>query len=167
MKSTGLLLVSAVALAACTTANDPSIVSRLGDTPFLSGGTYTTGGGITLAVDIRENNGRTLLCGVWAQSSSQSILTKAHSRDVVARGTAKVEDTVLARDLAFLREVAPAADYGGSDANCILTDRPWQAGDEDRNVLARIPGHLAVREIDEGGGGFFVYFRPTGPGAGT
>ncbi len=166
MKPLSLMLMSVVALAGCTTQGGPHIISKLGTDPTLAGGTYTTGGGVTVAADIREKNGQTLLCGAWAQSRSQSILTKGRSKDVVARGSVEIDGTVVARNLSFMKEVPPAADYGGQDAGCILTSRAWQAGDEARDILARIPGHLVVREVGDVSGGVFVYFRPTGPGAG-
>ena len=65
-----------------------------------------------------------------------------------------------------MSEVAPAADYGGSTANCRLIDRPWQSGDETRELSIDVSRHIVYRELDDVGGGVIVSFRPDGPGAG-
>ncbi|MBS4009756.1 MAG: hypothetical protein KGZ72_03265, partial [Roseovarius sp.] len=58
------MMLAALALAGCTVAG-PKMVARLGADPVLSGGSYSSGGGLTVAADIREQQGRVLLCGVW------------------------------------------------------------------------------------------------------
>ena len=170
MKPRYLLLTSslALALASCTTISArPGIVAVLGDTPTVTGGTFSTGGGVTVAADIRERNGRILLCGVWAQSHQQAILTKGRAREVVTRGSVLLGKVALAREIAFMREVAPAANYAGSEASCRMTDQPWSGAAAANRLTVRIPNHLVHREIDDsGGGGQFVYFRSGGPGAG-
>ncbi|MDW3117041.1 MAG: hypothetical protein R8G60_04075 [Roseovarius pacificus] len=64
-----------------------------------------------------------------------------------------------------MREVEPRADYGGAEAQCVITERPWRAGDETRRPTVRIPGQVVADESDENGT-MIVEFRPTGPGAG-
>lgn len=167
MKSKFLILMSSLLLASCSTISfGPEIVAKLGDAPTVTGGTFTTGGGVTVAADIREKDGRVLLCGVWAQSDQQSILTKGRARDVVTRGWVYLGDVPLAREIAFMREVPPAADYAGSEASCRLTDQPWPGTGAMTQLRLRIPNHLVHRELDDVGGGQFVYFRSGGPGAG-
>ncbi len=41
----------------------------LGATPTLGGGIFTTGGGISVAVEAHQINGVPHLCGVWARST--------------------------------------------------------------------------------------------------
>ena len=166
MKSICLSLFACLGLTACAPHGGQDIVARLGDSPTLSGGSYTSGGGVTVATDIREKDGRTLICGAWAQSVQQSVLTKGKARQVVALGAVTVDRKVIARNLTFLREVPPAADYAGSEAGCRLTERPWSEGDAARRVEVRIPRHVVQNERDEPAGGIVVYFRPDGPGAG-
>lgn len=166
MKSISMTLIASLALTACTTYVGPETVSRLGEAPTLSGGTFSSGGGITVAADIREQNGRTLLCGVWAQSEAQSVLTKGRARDVMTKGSVRLDGVQIAQQLSFMREVEPDVGYGGSSANCRLIDRPWQAGDEGRDLTIRIPRHVVYREYDDGGGIVVVFFNPAGPGAG-
>ena len=160
-----VFIALASALAGCGAATGPQVVARLGPDPVLAGGTYSTGGGLTVAADLREYQGRTLVCGVWAQSAQQSILTKGKARGVVATGSVAVGGQTVVRGLGFMREVPPMADYAGQEARCTLTDRAWQAGDEARQVEIRIPRQVVHVEIDEQGG-FSVTFKQSGPGAG-
>lgn len=166
MKSICLTLITSLAVTACTTYVGPETVAMLGAAPASSGGKYSTGGGITVAADMREKDGQTLLCGVWAQSEQQSILTKGRASEVLAKGSVQVNGRQIAQDLSFMQEVPPVADYSGNAANCRLIERPWQAGDETRNLSIRIPRHVVHREFDGVGGGVIVFFDPSGPGAG-
>ena len=156
----------ATLLAGCAAWTAPKIVAQLGSGAVLSGGTYSSGGGLTVAADLREYQGRTLFCGVWAQSEQQSILTKGKARGVVATGNVSVDGQTIVRDLGFMQEVPPMADYAGQKAGCSLTDRAWQPGDEARQATIRIPRQVVFREIDGLGSGLTVTFKQSGPGAG-
>lgn len=159
------MIFGALALAGCTVAG-PQMVARLGADPVISGGSYDSGGGLSVAVDLREEAGRVMVCGVWAQSHQQSILTKGKAVDVMGSGSVYLGDAALVRGLAFMREVAPAADYGGQEAGCVVTDRVWQAGDARARPVIRLPRQVVHVEGD-GLGHFVVTFRQTGPGAGA
>ncbi|MFD1157257.1 hypothetical protein [Roseovarius aestuarii] len=166
MKLIWMILASASTVASCTSYLDPIRTSQLGDDPVVDGGTYTSGGGLTIAADIRENDGHTLLCGAWAESAEQSILTKGKSRDVVASGAAYLGRERIAQNLLFMARVAPTADYGGSVANCRLVEREWRLTDHAKAITIRIPRQVVYRDVDGPSGGAFVYFHQTGPGAG-
>ncbi|MDT8328679.1 MAG: hypothetical protein RQ750_15065 [Roseovarius sp.] len=159
-----LLILSAGLLAACATTTGTA-TARLGTDPVVSGGTYSSGGGVSVAVDTREYNGKTMVCGVWAQSRAQSTLTKGVEPGLLGSGSVSLGDSVLVRGLLFMREVAPAADYAGSEARCVVSERPWQVGDEARRPIISIPGQVVHVEGDDYGH-FTVTFRQTGPGAG-
>lgn len=159
-----LSVVAMLAVAGCDTLS-PQTVARLGPDPVLSGGTYTSGGGITVAVDLRESNGRTLVCGVWAQSRQQSVLTNGVEPRLLGSGSVVLGREVLLRGLLFMREVPPMADYAGQEAGCVLSARPWVAGDENRRPAIRIPRQNVYVDADEGGT-IIVRFIQTGPGAG-
>ena len=159
------MLLSGVVLAACSVAPEQQVVARLGAAPVLSGGSYSTGGGITVAVDVRERQGKTMVCGVWAQSDQQSILTKHKAKGVLDTGAVGLGGETLVRGLRFMQEVPPMADYGGQEAGCAALARPWQPGDAARRVDIRLPRQVVEVEIDEDGG-FTVTFKPSGPGAG-
>lgn len=155
----------ATSLGGCAVATAPQIVAQLGSDPVLSGGTYSTGGGLTVAADIREYEGRTLVCGIWAQSEQQSILSKGKARGVVASGSIAVGGQTVVRGLDFMPEVPPMSDYAGQEAGCTLTDRPWQPRDASAAPEIRIPRQVVHVEADEQGS-FAVTFKQTGPGAG-
>lgn len=167
MKLTSVMLVSTLAIAACTTYVGQTYSAVLGDDLLVSGGKYTSGGGITVAVEFREKEGRTLICGAWAQSREQSILTKGVAPNVLASGAVYHGRERVAQGLTFMQEVAPTADYTGSEALCRLTERPWQAGDHAQGFTIRFPRKLVYRDVDDLGGGVFVYFTQAGPSAGS
>jgi hypothetical protein len=159
------LSVAALLLAAGCDTLAPQALAPLGPDPVLSGGTYSSGGGITVAVDLREANGRTLVCGVWAQSRRQSVLTNGVEPRLLGSGSVVLGREVLLRGLLFMREVPPMADYAGQEAGCVLSARPWVAGDEGRRPEIRIPRQNVYVDADEGGT-VIVTFVQTGPGAG-
>lgn len=152
-------------LAGCENTITPQTVARLGPDPVLSGGTYSSGGGITVAADLREADGRTLVCGVWAQSRQQSVLTNGVEPRLLGSGSVVLGRDVLLRGLLFMREVPPMADYAGQEAGCVLSARAWAAGDENRRPTVRIPRQNVYVDADEGGT-VIVRFVQTGPGAG-
>src|SRR6056297_154033 len=143
--------VLALGLAACTTVQ-PAGMTTLGPNPVLGGGTYSSGGGLTLAVESREQAGRTLVCGVWAQSRQQAVMTRGVARKVLGTGSVYVGGEAAVRGLTYMREVAPAADYSGLEAPCVLSERPWQPGDETRRPVIRIPRQIVFEDRDTDGG---------------
>jgi len=165
MRAVSMLTAGAL-LAACSVAQGQQVVARLGADPVLSGGSYSTGGGITVAVDVREKDGKTMVCGVWAQSDQQSILTGHKAKGVLDTGAVSLGGETLVRGLRFMKEVPPMAGYGGQEGRCTVVPRPWQPGDAARRAEIRIPRQVVHVEIDEGGGGFAVTFKQSGPGAG-
>ena len=168
LRLSALAPIAAAVLGACVAPTLGRYSAPLGPDPALGGGTYTSGGGVTVAADVREHDGKTLVCGVWAQSRQQSALTHGVARDkVLGSGAVYLGDEAVARSLSFMHEVPPMADYAGQQAGCELTGRAWHAGDATRPVAVRIPGRTVVVDVDEWGGGVIVDFRPTGPGAGT
>lgn len=161
-----LSLITLTGVSACDVV-PKGTVTTLGSSPALSGGSYTSGGGLTVATEVRNSRGLTAVCGAWAQSRQQSVLTKHIETHLLQTGSVFLGNERVISGLAFMNEVAPADDYSGSDAVCVRTDRSWASGDESKPVVARIPGQVVVRDPgDEFAGGIIVYFRPTGPGAG-
>lgn len=168
MKTPVLITLAAMALAACASPNTPAGTATLGPNPTLGGGTFTSPGGITVAVDVRNIQGRTGVCGVWAESVNQSVMTRRSGPKILDSGGVALDGEGVARGLRFLAKVAPAADYAGLPANCITTDRPWRAGDETREVQIVLPRQVVFNDLDgdlDGGGGILIWFSPTGPGA--
>ncbi|MBC7164758.1 MAG: hypothetical protein H5U15_07135 [Roseovarius sp.] len=164
MTRIALTLAAGLALAACSAATGPIGVARLGSNPVLDGGTYDSGGGVTVAVELREWQGRTVVCGVWAQSERQSVLTQGVEHTLLGSGSVYLDGEALVRGLNFMPEVPPMADYAGQEARCMATSRPWREGDEARRPVIRIPRQTVYVDADEGGT-IIVNFRQTGPGA--
>ncbi|MBE0452457.1 MAG: hypothetical protein IBX58_02120 [Roseovarius sp.] len=122
------LLLGACALTA------PAPTALLGPDPVMARGVYNTGGGITVAVDLREHDGRVMVCGVWSESDDQSGLTHGGPKmEVLGASSIYLDGKVLARGLLFLRKVPGAERYAGALAGCEITSRPWQA----RHATAR------------------------------
>ena len=147
--------LTVLTLSACTTYTEVGM-ARLSATPVVSGGSYTSGGGLTVAADLREYEGMTMACGVWAQSRRQSILTKHVESKVLSSGAIYLGNDRVIQDFTFMNEVEPTGEYGGLEASCVKTERPWQAGDERKSAKIRIPRQVVVQEVDgdiDGGGG--------------
>lgn len=160
------ILLAGGLLGACGIPQEAQVAAPLGADPVLAGGSYSSGGGLTVAVDVREAQGRTMVCGVWAESAQQSILTKHKAKEVLDSGAVRLGDETLVRGLRFMAEVPPMADYAGQEANCAVIARAWQPGDAARRVAIGLPRQVVVVDSDEDGGGVVVTFAPTGPGAG-
>ncbi len=162
----GLIAMACLAGVAACTPLEPQVLARLGAAPALAGGTYSTGGGMTVAADLREYEGRTMVCGVWAQSPRQHYMTNFAEPKVLGSGSVYLRGAAVLRGLVFMREVAPQADYAGQEAGCVVTDRPWQAGDDEAGIEIRLPRQIVAVEGEEPDGLRISRFDPTGPGAG-
>ncbi len=107
-----------------------------------------------------------MVCGVWAQSHQQSILTKGRAKTVLPSGSVYIGSVRVMQDLSFLQEVPPMADYAGQQAGCRLSEYPWKTADKTPPHKVRIPRQIVHYEDDDAGGGFAVTFRQSGPAAG-
>ena len=165
MKALSVVLVSAFFLASCTGTRAPDLSQTLGNRLAIGGGSYSSGGGLTVAASLSDLNGMTAVCGIWAQSQNQSILTKHRAKQVLTRGVVTVGGEVIARDLTFMREVAPTGEYAGELAHCRVTERPWSGTDASGDFAVHIPRQVVHLELNDVGVGFAVWFRPDGPGA--
>ncbi|MEM8581876.1 MAG: hypothetical protein AAGF50_11835 [Pseudomonadota bacterium] len=163
VKKLCLSFVCAAIVAGCAPTGQKA-VARLSDTPVVSGGKYTSGGGISVAADVRESNGSTLVCGVWAESRAQSVLTRNKAGRVVSKGSVFLGNERIAQNFLFMNKVEPSASYAGQEAGCLLLDRPWSAADAQKTPLIRIPRQLVYNDGggDFVGGGFLIYFNDTG-----
>lgn len=166
MKATAKTIFAVIGLSglvACS-PNVPAGQATLGQNLTLGGGTFTSPGGISVAVEARDIGGRTGICGVWAESINQSVMTRNTAPRVLAGGGVAMEGKGVAQGLGFLRKVEPAESYAGMRANCITTERPWRAGDEARPLKVVLPRMVVSNESDEEGT-MLIWFRPGGPGA--
>lgn len=155
----------ALTLTACALPKT-DVVAKLGDAPMVDGGTYTSGGGLTVAVDLRNSDGFTMVCGVWAMSRQQSALTKLAEHQVLNSASVYRGRERLVSGLRYMRQVDPAPSYAGQDANCYRTDRPWRDPASAGAPDIFIPRQVVANEVEGFIGGFKVFFLPKGPGAG-
>lgn len=161
------LAAASMTLVACTVMQPAGSVI-LGENLTLGGGTYTSPGGLTLAVEMREIQGKTGVCGVWAESEKQSVMTRLVAPQVLASAGVAMGGEAVAHGLGFLAKVAPARSYAGQRGNCAVTDRPWSAADAGKPVQIVIPRQIVVNDLDSDGtgdGGILIWFRPGGPSA--
>lgn len=136
---------------------------RLGSDPVLGGGEYSTGGGITVAVELREMQGSTVLCGAWAQSERLTAYLRGAGREVLAKGSIALGGEVLTYNFNFLHQIAPRDSYADAPAGCVRLKRAWQPGDEAKPLDIRIPRRsLRFGNPGRKSGGFQVTFRDTG-----
>jgi len=151
------------ALAVAAPAARAGGIARLGPDPVLGGGVYSTGGGITVAVEMRNMGGRTGLCGVWAQSEQLTVYVRRAGRRVLSKGSIALDGRILTSNLDFLRRVAPAPGYAGAPAGCVRLDRPWRPGDAARRPEVWIPRQLVYFDSNgRRGGGPRITFRDKG-----
>ena len=165
-KAFAISTICAVFLVSCAPPAQPVNGVPLGDDPVMSGGRYTSGGGLTVAVTVTEAQGATRVCGVWAKSRQQSILTKGVERRVLGTGSVYLGQERIAQDLLFMREVAPQQSYAGQQAGCVLVARAWQQGDAAKPVSVQIPRQIVANQREASDAGPIVYFEHTGPAAG-
>jgi len=152
-----LILALTLSLAAAAQAD-----TRLSERVSLAHGTFSSGGGLTIATEFRRTaQGGTALCGAWAESESQASYTTGEARRIVQLASVYVKGRRVAQDLGALPQIAPRLDYAGAPAGCILTDLPWRAG--------RVPEvFLPRQQISRSTGGEFgpnISFRQAAPGA--
>lgn len=115
----------------------PSVT--LGENAARTGGDYSTGGGLSVAMEPRQIGGKLGLCGVWAQSNAMSIYTRNAAPRVLAKGVATLNGQVIARDFGFLNRVRPAPSYTGAPAGCVVLNQTWQPQFASARLDLRIP----------------------------
>ncbi len=120
----------------------------LGQNPILGGGVFTTGGGITIALEPREINGAPHLCGVWARSEFLSAYIVGKVSFVLAQGVVQVGKDIVLRDFRVFPQVAVASSYAGAEGSCVAIAFPVE------DMAVRFPKLPLVR--DRGGEGVFV-----------
>lgn len=157
-----VLAVCALLSGACTTATSGAR-APLGPDPVVSGGSYSSGGGLIVAVDMRESAGMTRVCGIWAEGAGQASFTKGPKLEILGSGSVYLGREALVRGLGFLTEVPRAPSYAGAPAGCVDTTRPWQPGDEARRPIVRFPRKDLYLDAEDVGADMVEFF-PAGSG---
>ncbi len=124
----------------------------LGPNPTLGGGSYSTGGGLTVAMEARDIDGRLGLCGVWAQSKQLTVYTRRAASRVLSKGSVVLGGEVITHNFDFLNRVNPAETYAGAPAGCVVLNRAWQAIDAAKPLDIRIPRQRVYTSSNEKGG---------------
>ncbi len=164
MKFTQWLGMAAlVGVTACATPQAGN-VTRLSVDPPLTGGTYSTGGGITVASELRNIGGQAALCGLWSESASQTPYSKGKAKDILASGAAYLGGQRLLTGLDYFASVPAGTDYSQADAPCQVTDRAWSANHASIKPEIRLPQQVVYRDRNSSNG-IVVDFKQTGPGA--
>ncbi|MBW4973252.1 orotidine 5-phosphate decarboxylase [Roseovarius mucosus] len=136
--------------------------TALSERVSLAHGTFSNGGGLTIATELRPTtDGRTALCGVWSESESQSSYTKGAARELVRLATVYVDGQRIAQNLVELPQIDPRLDYAGAPAGCILTTLSWQPGRVPEVFMPR----KQISRSSGGGSGPQIDFAQTGTGA--
>lgn len=150
-------------VAACATQGTDT-VTRLKTEPVLTGGTYSTGGGITVASAFRDIDGQIAVCGLWSESAVQTPYSKGKAQKVLSSGAAYLNGVRLVSGLESFRKIPATTDYSQTSAPCAVSDKPWQSEYANRAPDIRLPQQIVYQ--DRGGvKGPIVEFRQTGPGA--
>jgi hypothetical protein len=125
-------------------------------------GSFTSGGGLTIAAELRRTAaGGTALCGVWAESAGQSSYTVGEARQIVRLASVSVDGQRVTQDLGFLPQVPPQLDYAGQPARCRALDLPWREGRVPEIFMPR----QQISSANGGGSDPTISFRQTGTGA--
>lgn len=136
--------------------------TALSERVSLTHGTFSSGGGLTIATELRPTtDGRTALCGAWSESEHQSSYTIGAARELVRLATVYVDGQRIAQNLGELPQIDPRLDYAGAPAGCLLTALAWKPG--------RVPEVFVPRKQisrrNGGGSDPQIDFTQTGTGA--
>ncbi len=133
--------------------------NTLSERVTLAHGSFSSGGGLTIAVELRRAGDRTALCGAWSESRSQSSYTTDEARRIVRLASVYVEGRWIAQDLGFMPRIPPQLDYAGASARCVLTALHWHAGHVPEVFVPR----QQIGTVSRGDPN--ITFRQTGAGA--
>ncbi len=145
------------ALAACATAR---IVGgeTVGPGYVTGGGEWSSGGGITAVVAVREKAGRAVVCGAWT-TDRQSALSLFHNEDAMAAASVFLAHRRLVQNLSFMARYPETDKLTGVTARCVESTAPWRPEFAGARPELRFPRLVFF----EGGGGDF----PPGGSGGT
>ena len=136
--------------------------TRLNEGVSLAHGTFSSGGGLTVATELRRRpEGGTALCGTWSESAAQTSYTIGEARRSLDLASVYVDGRRIAQDLGALPKIAPRFDYAGAPSRCLAVELPWRAG--------RVPEVFFPRRVIQPGnydtGGNRITFVQGGAGA--
>ena len=137
----GCLALAAVLASGCAIGRAPIAPDRVTENYTIGSGYWSSGGGVRAAVRVRDEAGRTAICGAWRRSR-QSTESLFFNEDVIEAGIVFLGNEAIIHNLSFMIQAHEAKlDLGltGEAAGCVLTERPWQTGDDTAMVTVRFP----------------------------
>lgn len=108
----------------------------------VAGVRFGTGGEFYIAANLRNKNGLTEVCGVWAQTDNQSAYTRSKLRlasKMVSQASVQYRAKAIVRNLSFMGEVAWDDFEWGAPTTCKVTTKPWRPEYASDKVQVRIP----------------------------
>jgi hypothetical protein len=132
------LALAAGLLAGCTPGGQPAGTATVTEDYTVAGGTFSTGGGLYVAVRQREIDGRLGICGAWTKTP-QSLRSEPHNRDVLSAGVVSLGGERVLSNLTFLTPHPEGTRLRGRQAACVVTDRAWQTGDGEAALSVTLP----------------------------
>lgn len=157
-----VLLITTLALAAAGCARHAEVgTATVGPDYVAGGGEWNTGGGITTAVRVFEQDGATMVCGAWA-TDRQSVMSAGKNDGVIEAASVYAGGKRLVHNLSFMPRASGAGNLAGAQANCVRSSVPWRAEFAQGEPRVRIPRIVHAEVADEGGGGgSMLIFRET------
>ena len=117
--------LAVLALAGCATAT-PMGTDAIDSHYVTGGGTWSSGGGITAVVRVKERDGAALVCGAYAMDR-QSTMSVELNRWVIEAAAVDLAGDRLVQNLSFMRQLPYSGNIAGQQANCVASGKPWKA----------------------------------------
>jgi len=144
-------------LVGCAGPGEPAGGATITREYGVAGGTFSSGGGLYLAVALREIDGKIGVCGGWAHDI-QSVLSYRYNEHVLDSGSVSAGGRVLVQDLTFMARHPVGARLLGRQAACVRTAQAWPPqGDP----VVRLPTRIFAVDADKGASAG-TRFRQTG-----
>lgn len=124
---------------------------RLSPAATVTGGHYTSGGGLRVAVEVVPAKGRAHLCGAWSNLSGQMPETEAVGRALLRAAHVTLGTRKLSVDPGDLRRVRARNDYVGTHANCLDTGLDWHPMLARERLRLHLPARVVYRSTTAAG----------------
>lgn len=118
---------------------------RLSSGALVTGGRYTGGGGLRVAMEIASVNGRAHLCGAWSDLPGQVPQTKGVGRALLRRAEVTLGERTLDVDAGRLRRVRARDGYTGTHANCLDTGLAGHPALARETLRLHLPARVVYR----------------------
>lgn len=118
---------------------------RLSSAATVTGGRYTSGGGLRVAVEVVPLRGRAHLCGAWSALPGGVAQTEAVGRALLREAHVTLGARRLDVDPGALRRVRAWGDYTGTHANCLDTGIAWHPSLAGKALRVHLPARVVHR----------------------